>query len=83
MSAWDTAALALLPPLAIAVVAAGRASVPTRLVAVQLATSLTVVLLTVLSFAADQPASVDLPLTLSILALPATLIMALFVERWL
>ncbi len=83
MTGWEIAALALLPPLAVAVIAAGRASVPTRLVAVQLATSIAVQMLVVLSFVADQPSSIDLALTLALLALPGTLVMALFVERWL
>ncbi len=83
VTGWDVAALALLPPLGVAVVVAGRGAVPNRLVAVQLATSLTVLLLIIVSFADDQPATIDLALTLALLALPGTLVMALFLERWL
>ena len=36
-----------------------------------------------LSFAFDQPSSIDLALTLALLSAPGTLILALFEERWL
>ena len=80
---WFVAALALLPPFALAAVAATRRALADRLVAVQLATSLAVLLLIALSFALDQPASIDLALTLGLLTLPGTLLFAVFQERWL
>ncbi len=77
------ATLALLPPLVVAVVAAGRGAASGRLVAVQFASSLTVALFVLLSFLLDQPSSIDLALTLALLGLPGTLVMAFFLERWL
>ncbi|TGE02308.1 monovalent cation/H+ antiporter complex subunit F [Methylobacterium nonmethylotrophicum] len=80
---WLAAALALLPPLGLAVVAAARGALAFRLVAVQLATSLAVLLLVAMSFALDQPAVIDLGLVLAVLTLPGTLLFAVFQERWL
>ena len=77
------ATLALLPPLVVAIVAAGRGPVGGRLVAVQFASSLSVALFVLLSFVLDQPSSIDLALTLVLLGLPGTLAMAFFLERWL
>ncbi len=80
---WLAAALALLPPLGLAVVAAARGALAFRLVAVQLATSVAVLLLVVMSFTLDQPAVIDLALVLAVLTLPGTLLFAVFQERWL
>ncbi|TNC12698.1 hypothetical protein FF100_13585 [Methylobacterium terricola] len=80
---WLAAALALLPPFGLAVAAAARGSLASRLVAVQLATSVAVLLLVVMSFALDQPAVIDLGLVLAVLTLPGTLLFAMFQERWL
>jgi multisubunit Na+/H+ antiporter MnhF subunit len=77
------AVLALVPALAIPVIAPFRGEVAGRLVAVQLATSLTTMILVLMTFAFDQSSFVDLPLALALLALPGTLVMALFLERWL
>ncbi len=82
-SGWTLAALALLPPFLAAIVAAGSLGVSQRLVAVQFATSLTVLLLIVLSFAFTQASSIDLALSVVLLTLPGTLLLALFLERWL
>ena len=83
MTIWMGATVALLPPAAAALVAALRGPVGQRLVAVQLATALSSLLLALMTFAFDQPAFVDLALTLAFLSLPGTLLMALFGERWL
>lgn len=84
MTAWLLASLALLPALAVPVFKACLSgSTATRLVAVQLATSLTTLILILMTFTFDQSSFVDLPLTLTLLALPGTLAMALFLERWL
>jgi multisubunit Na+/H+ antiporter MnhF subunit len=80
---WLAAALALLPPLGLAVAAAARGALAFRLVAVQLATSVAALLLVVMSFALDQPAAIDLGLVLAVLTLPGTLLFAVFQERWL
>lgn len=83
MSAWLIAALGLLPALIVAVVSAARGAPARRLVAIQFATSIAVLLLVVLDFAFDQPSSMDLALTLALLSLPGTLVLVLFQERWL
>ena len=83
MTPWLAATLGLLPPLLVAVGAAGRGAVGGRLVAVQFASSLTVALFILLSFALDQASSIDLALTLALLGLPGTVVMAFFLERWL
>ncbi|CAO4180481.1 monovalent cation/H+ antiporter complex subunit F [Methylorubrum populi] len=80
---WLAAALALLPPFCLAVLACGRGALRFRLVAVQFATSLATLLLVALSFALDQPSVIDLALTLAVLTLPGTLLFAVFQERWL
>ena len=83
MSAWGWATAALLPPLALATVAGWRGSLGQRFAAYQLAGSIGVILLVLLSFATDQPSLTDLALTLVLLTLPGTLLFAVFLERWL
>jgi multisubunit Na+/H+ antiporter MnhF subunit len=83
MSAWMAATIALLPPFALAAFAACRGRIAERLIAVQLATVFAMILLALMSFAFDQSAFIDLPLTLAFLSLPGTLVMAVFLERWL
>ena len=83
LTVWSGATWALLPPLSVAVLFALRGEVATRLVAVQLATALTVLLLALMSFAFDQDSYLDLAVTLALLALPGSLAMAVFIERWL
>lgn len=83
MSAWLAAAIALLPPLALAAVYCARGSLGLRLAAVQLAGSLGAVELVAATFVFGQPSSIELPLTLALLTLPATLLFAVFMERWL
>ncbi len=80
---WTLAALAIFPPLLVAVVASGALRTSQRLVAVQFATSLTVLLLIALSFVFAQPSSIDLVLSIALLTLPGTLLLAHFWERWL
>lgn len=83
MTAWLAAAVAFLPPFVAALVMCCRGRTPDRLVAVQFATAMAVLIVVCLSFAFDQPSEIDLALTLSLLSLPGTLIFAVFVERWL
>jgi multisubunit Na+/H+ antiporter MnhF subunit len=83
MNVWLAAALALTPPLLAALIACGRSAISRRLVAFELATALALPLLIALSFAFDQASSIDLALTLALLSLPGTLLLALFTERWL
>lgn len=83
LSAWLIAAIAFLPAVGVAVAMCARGTLTERLAAAQLASSLAVLLLVILTFALDQASSMDLALTLAFLSLPATLLYALFVERWL
>jgi multisubunit Na+/H+ antiporter MnhF subunit len=83
MTPWLAACIALLPALAVPLWVAMRGSLASRLVAVQLATTVTGVIMVLMSFAFDQPSLVDLSLTLGFLSLPGTLLLAIFVERWM
>ena len=83
MSAWIGAALAMLPPLLLAVIAAGRGPASKRLAAVQMASAVSVLIAVVLTFVDDQSSSIDLALALALLSLPAVLLFAVFEERWI
>lgn len=83
MTAWMLATLALTPPLCLMVLLCGRGPVARRLAAAQMASSVGALALVAMSFAFDQASSIDLALTLGLLTLPATLLFALFLERWL
>jgi multicomponent Na+:H+ antiporter subunit F len=83
MTGWMLALLALLPPFAIAVAATFRGGIGARFAAVQLATGIAVPMLVLMTFAFDQSALIDVALALALLSLPGTLLLALFVERWL
>lgn len=80
---WVAATAALLPPFGVTVAACLRGTIAQRFAASQLATTLAVFLLVLLTFAIDQPSSIDLALGLVLLALPGSLLVAVFVERWL
>jgi multicomponent Na+:H+ antiporter subunit F len=82
-TSWLIASIGLLPPLLIAIIACGRQAIDRRLIAVQLASSLAMLLLIAMSFAFDQASSIDVSVMLVLLTLPGTLVLALFVERWL
>ena len=77
------AVLAMLPALALPIGVACRGSTANRLVAVQLATAVASMVLALMTFAFDQSSFIDLPLCLALLSLPGTLLIALFLERWL
>ena len=83
MNIWLTAALALLPALAAAGALAATGDIPNRFVAVELASTLVVFMLMLLSVGYDQPSFIDLAITLALLSFPATLAYAHFLERWL
>lgn len=70
-------------PLAALLVALARGAVPHRLAAVQFVSTLATLLLAAMSFAFDQPSTLDMALCLALLSLPGTLLFALFEERWL
>lgn len=83
MTPWMLATIALVPAFAIPALATCRGGLADRLVAVQLATSVATLILALMTFAFDQSAFIDLALALALLTLPGTLVIALFVERWL
>lgn len=83
VSPWLAAVIALLPPLAVAFWVGLRAGTADRLVALELAAALSVLILVLMSFAFDQPSFIDVPLTIAFLSLPGTLVFAHFLERWL
>ncbi len=83
MSPWIAAILGLLPPLALAAILTWRGTPGQRFAAYQLVTTLGVAILVLLTFATDQASVTDLALTLVLLNLPGTLLMAVFLERWI
>lgn len=83
LNPWLFATLALIPPFCIIVLMCLRGAIGLRLAAVQLASSTGALLLVAMTFAFDQASSIDVALTLGFLTLPATLLFALFMERWL
>lgn len=83
MTPWLAAVIALLPALAVPLWIALRGALPDRLVAVQFAATIAAVIMTLMSFAFDQSSWIDLPLTLAFLSVPGTLLLAIFVERWM
>lgn len=83
MSVWTVALVALLPPLAVAVALTWHGRPGQRFAASQLATTVTVTILTLITFATDQASLTDLALTLVVLALPGTLLLSVFLERWI
>lgn len=83
MTPWLLATIALLIPLCIALFMCGRGGVEQRFAAMQLVGSLGTLLLVLMTFAFAQASSIDLALTLGLLMFPATLLFALFVERYL
>jgi multisubunit Na+/H+ antiporter MnhF subunit len=82
-SLWTAAALGLLPPLGIGVLLCCRGGEPMRLAAMQFTVAVGTLFLATMSFVLDQPSSIDLALAFAFLGLPATLLFALFFERWL
>ncbi|MDP4003471.1 monovalent cation/H+ antiporter complex subunit F [Methylobacterium sp. NEAU K] len=83
MTVWTLAILALLPPFARSAALAWRGRPGQRFAACQLAGSVAVLILTLLTFATDQPSITDLALTLVLLNLPGTVLLAVFLERWI
>ena len=80
---WIAAFCALVPPFALSVFAALRGTIAQRFAGLQLATSVAVFLTVLMTFAIDQPSSIDLAIALVLLGLPGSLLVAVFVERWL
>lgn len=83
MTIWLLAAIAMLPPLVVPLWVAMRGDLLNRLAAIQLGAVVTSLTLVLFSFAFDQSSEIDLPITLALLSLPGTLMLTLFLERWL
>lgn len=77
------ALVALVPALAIPVLAACRGGAGRRLPAVLLANAVMLPALMSFSFAVDQSNYADFALTAALLGLPGALLFAVFLERWL
>ena len=82
-NAWLVATILLLPPLAVPVLVALRSSANHRLAGVQIASTLTALMLATMTFAFDQSSFIDLALGAVLLGVPGTFMFALFLERWL
>jgi multisubunit Na+/H+ antiporter MnhF subunit len=80
---WMLAVLGLLPPFIVAVAAASVGGFAQRLAGLQLAIAIVAPLLVLMTFAFDQSALIDLALAVALLAAPGTLLVSLFLERWL
>ena len=80
---WAVALVALLPPFAAALALAWRGSTGSRFVAVQLAGAIGLLALAAMTFAFDQASSIDLAVTFGIVSVTASLLYAVFVERWI
>ena len=83
MNPWLLASIALIPPLGLVATMCMRGAPGARLAAVQLTGSLGVLALVAMTFAFGQASSIDLALSLGLLTLPASLLYAVFLERWL
>jgi multisubunit Na+/H+ antiporter MnhF subunit len=83
MNLWLLATVGLMLGLVPCAIVLVRARTTERLVAVQLAGSLTTVILLLLSVGYRQPSFADLALTSALLSYPAGLLFAKFFERWL
>lgn len=83
LAPWLAATIAFLPAVGVAVYACGVGDIHNRLAAAQFAGGVGAAVLVAMSVAFDQASSIDLALMLSLLTVPASLLFALFVERWL
>jgi multicomponent Na+:H+ antiporter subunit F len=83
MNPWLIGAGVLLVALVPCGIVAVRAETMDRLVAVELAGTITTLLLVTLAQALGRPAVFALALALALLSVPAALVFAHFLERWL
>ncbi len=83
MDLWLTAALFLILSLIPCGVVVARAPIMDRVVALQMAGVISVLILVLLAKGFRQPSFLDFSLTLALLSLPAGLVYAYFLERWL
>ena len=83
MNPWLLAAAVLMAGLVPCGVVLVREDLPDRLVAVELGGTLSVLILLLLAQGFGRPTFYDLALTLAFLSLPASLVFARVLERWL
>ena len=83
VNVWLLAALGSMLALVPCGVVISRGGRFDRLVALQLATSIVLMILLLLAEGYERPSYTDLALTLTILAFPGTLAFAVTLERWL
>ena len=83
LNPWLLATIALLPPLAAPLFACARGSAAQRLAAVQLLTTIGVLILVTLTFVLAEASSIDLAVTFGLLGVPGSLLFAVALERWL
>ena len=83
MNPWLSAAIALLPALIPGGIVLVRGDDLDRLVALELAGALTVLILVLLAQGFARSSFYDLALTLALLSFPAGLAFARILERWL
>lgn len=83
MDIWLTAAGFLILGLVPCGIVIGRAPVMDRVVALEMAGLLSVLIVMLLAESFQQPSFLDLALALALLSLPSGLVYAFFFERWL
>lgn len=83
LAPWLAATIAFLPAVAVAVYACSVGGIHNRLAAAQFAGGIGTSILVAMSVAFDQASSIDLALMLCLLTVPASLLFAIFAERWL
>jgi multisubunit Na+/H+ antiporter MnhF subunit len=83
VSSFLFAAIAMVVALALPGWVAIRGSLAQRLVALELCSVITVLVLVCLSLAFGQPSFLDVALALVVLSLPGTLVLTVCLERWL
>lgn len=83
MNVWLIAAGVLLLALLLCAVVAFRAAVMDRLIALELAGTITTLVILTLAQGLGRSSIFDLALALALLSAPGTLIYAYFLERWL
>ena len=80
---WAVAFVLLVPAFAIPVVAGLRGGTVDRLAALPLAGGVATLLLALATFVFDQSSFIDIALCFALLTLPGSLVLAIFLERWL
>ncbi|HVY13975.1 MAG TPA: hypothetical protein VHB27_02015 [Rhodopila sp.] len=83
MTLWLWSVVAVVVAMLIPTVMACRGRMAERWVALQMGAALTVVILVIMSFAFHAAILMDLSLALVLLGVPATLVVAVALERWI